>query len=69
MPLVFAGINENLIIQDVKGKEEQKRFLSSLGFVKGAKIKVVAKNDQNLIVNVKDARIAIGKEIAIKIVV
>lgn len=69
MPLIYANVNENLIIQDVKGKDEQKRFLNSLGFVKGATIKVVAKNNENLIVNIKDVRVAIGKEIAIKIMV
>lgn len=69
MPLIYASVNENLIIQDVKGKDEQRRFLNSLGFVKGAIIKVVAKNNENLIVNVKDVRVAIGKEIAIKIMV
>ena len=67
MPLIFASMNTPLIVKDVKGQEKQVRFLQNLGFVKGANIQVVNKNGNNLIVNVKDTRVALGKDIANKI--
>ena len=69
MPLIFASMNTPLIVKDVKGQEKQVRFLQNLGFVKGANIQVVNKNGNNLIVNVKDTRVALGKDIANKILV
>ncbi|MDY5997063.1 MAG: FeoA family protein [Erysipelotrichaceae bacterium] len=69
MPLIFASMNTPLIVKDVKGQDKQIRFLQNLGFVKGANIQVVNKNGNNLIVNVKDTRVALGKDIANKILV
>ena len=69
MPLIFAIMNTPLIVKDVKGQEKQIRFLKNLGFVKGANIQVINKNGNNLIVNVKDTRVALGKDIANKILV
>ena len=69
MPLIFASMNTPLIVKDVKGQEKQVRFLQNLGFVNGANIQVVNKNGNNLIVNVKDTRVALGKDIANKILV
>ena len=69
MPLIFASMNTPLIVKDVKGQEKQIRFLKNLGFVKGANIQVINKNGNNLIVNVKDTRVALGKDIANKILV
>ncbi len=67
MPLLMAGLGEANKIVTVKGKEETKRFLASLGFVKGAEITVVTEFGGNLIVNVKDARVALSKVMAAKI--
>ena len=69
MPLIFASMNTPLIVKDVKGQEKQVRFLQNLGFVKGANIQVINKNGSNLIVSVKDTRVALGKDIANKILV
>lgn len=69
MPLIFASMNTPLIVKDVKGQDKQVRFLQNLGFVKGANIQVVNKNGNNIIVNVKDTRVALGKDIANKILV
>ncbi len=60
---------ESTIISKVGGKEETKRFLENLGFVTGGKITVVSTIGGNIIVNIKDSRIAIGKDMANKIMV
>ena len=56
-------------IKKIGGKEETRRFLESLGFVVGGIVTVVADISGNLIVNVKESRVAIIKEMANKIMV
>lgn len=56
-------------IKRVGGKEETRRFLENLGFVQGAKVTVVSQIGGNVIVNVKESRVAIGKDMANKIMV
>jgi ferrous iron transport protein A len=60
---------EKSIIKKVGGKEETRKFLEKLGFVTGGEVTVVSEISGNLIVNVKDSRVAIGKDMANKIVV
>ncbi|MBQ6602510.1 MAG: ferrous iron transport protein A [Eubacterium sp.] len=69
MPLAFAGVGEDVIIRKVGGKPEVKKHLENLGFVAGGSVKVISETAGNLIVNVKEARIAISKEMAAKIMV
>lgn len=69
MPLSMVKEGEPNTIQRVGGNEETKRFLENLGFVTGAKVTVVSMVEGNIIVNVKDSRIAIGKDMANKIMV
>lgn len=69
MPLSMAGTGEENIIKKVGGKEETRRFLEGLGFVTGGSVKVVSEINGNLIVNVKDSRVAIGRDMANKIMV
>ncbi|MCR5610027.1 MAG: ferrous iron transport protein A [Lachnospiraceae bacterium] len=69
MPLTMVKEGETAKIIKVGGKEETKKFIEKLGFVSGAVIKVVSKTDGNLIVNIKDSRVAIGKDMANKITV
>lgn len=69
MPLTMAKEGEPTVIHKVGGKEETKRFLENLGFVVGGMVTVVSEIGGNLIVNVKDSRIAIGKDMANKIIV
>lgn len=64
MPLVFAKQGEANFIKKVTGKEETRLFLEELGFVAGAAVTVVSSLGGNLIVNVKDSRIAIDKNMA-----
>ena len=69
MPLSMMGIGEKSIIKKVGGKEETKRFLENLGFVIGGTVTVVSSIGGSIIVNVKDTRVAIGKDMANKIMV
>lgn len=69
MPLSMAKTGEPNVIKRVGGKEETKRFLKSLGFVAGGMVTVVSEINGNMIVNVKDSRVAIGKDMANKIMV
>lgn len=67
MPLLMARRGETNKISAVRGKDEIKRFLANLGFVEGSAVTVISEIDGNLIVNVKDARIALSKQMAGKI--
>lgn len=69
MPLSMVKAGEPIVIRKVGGKEETRRFLEGLGFVAGGEVTVVSEMDGNMIVNVKDSRVAIGKEMANKIIV
>ena len=69
MPLVLADIGEDNTIKKVGGSPEVKKHLEDLGFVVGGNIKIISKLGGNYIVNVKEARIAISKEMAQKIMV
>ncbi len=64
MPLLLAKEGESNYIKKVTGKEETRLFLEKLGFVAGAAITVVSSIGGNLIVNVKDSRVAIDKNMA-----
>lgn len=69
MPLTFVKPGEKTTIKKVGGKEETKKFLETLGFVTGGFVTVVNQINGNVIVNVKESRIAISKEMAGKIMV
>ena len=69
MNLFTAPINTPLKIIKVKMEGIQERQLSNMGFVTESEIMIISESSGNLIVNVKDCRVAIGKEIAQKIVV
>lgn len=69
MPLTMVSTGESNIIKKVGGKEETKKFLEKLGFVVGGAVTVISQTGGNLIVNVKDSRIAIGRDMANKIMV
>ena len=64
MPITMAGIGEKCKIQKIGGNEETRRFLANLGFVTGAEISVVSAISGNVIVNVKDARVAVNSDMA-----
>ena len=69
MPLTMVKAGEPNVIRKVGGKEETRKFLEELGFVAGGFVTVVTEMGGNLIVNVKDSRVAIGKDMANKIMV
>lgn len=69
MPLSMVNEGETNVIKKIGGKEETRKFLENLGFVTGGSVTVVSEIGGNLIVNVKDSRVAIGKDMANKIMV
>ena len=69
MPLTMAGIGEVNTILKIGGNEETRRFLANLGFVTGTEISVVSAIGGNVIVNVKDARVAVNSDMARHIIV
>lgn len=69
MPLSLANVGEDNIIKKIGGKPEVKKHLENLGFVVGGTVKVISTLGGNVIVNVKEARIAISKEMARRIMV
>lgn len=69
LPLTMASQGEPVIIKKIGGKQETKKFLEALGFVVGGTVTVVSEINGNMIVNVKDSRVAIGKDMANKIMV
>ena len=69
MPLSFADIEEDNIIRKIGGSPEVKKHLENLGFVVGGSVKIVNRLGDNVIVNVKEARVAISREMALKIMI
>lgn len=69
MPLTFANKGIPVIIKKVGGKDEVRRHLENLGFVSGGEITVISELSGNMIVNVKNTRIAISKAMANRIMV
>lgn len=69
MPLSMINEGATGTVARVGGKEKTRRFLENLGFVPGVSVTVISKLGGNMIVNVKDSRIAIGNDMANKIMV
>ena len=69
MPLNMIGIGNSSEVVRVSGNEEIKRYLGNLGFVPGSRVTLLSDNMGNVIVNIKDSRIAINKDMACHIMV
>ncbi len=69
MPLTMAKVGEPNTIKRIGGREETKKFLENLGFVTGGVVTVVSEIGGNMILNVKDSRVALGKDMANKIMI
>lgn len=69
MPLTMLKTGEKEIIKKVGGREDTRRFLENLGFTVGGEATVVAQLGGNVIVSVKDSRVAVSREMACKIMV
>lgn len=69
MPLTLATAGEENIIKKIGGNPETRKFLENLGFVAGGTVTVISEISGNVIVNVKESRVAVSKEMASKIMV
>ena len=69
MPLTLAAAGEERYIKHIGGRTETRQFLESMGFVTGTMVRVLSEMSGNVIVQVKDTRVAISKEMASKIMV
>ena len=67
MPLTLANVGEENMIRKIGGSPEVKKHLENLGFVAGGNVTVITAMGGNVIVNVKETRVAISKEMAQKI--
>jgi len=69
MPLTVTKIGEENSIKKVGGRDETRKFLENLGFIPGSHVTIITKNSGNVIVSIKESRIAISQEMAAKIMV
>lgn len=69
MSLTLANLGEENIIRKVGGSADTRKFLENLGFVAGGTVTVISEICGNVIVNVKDSRVAVSREMAQKIMV
>ena len=69
MPLTLSHWGQQATVREVRGKDESRKFLANLGFVPGAAVMVVSELSGNLIVSVKDTRVALSKSMANRIFV
>ena len=69
MPLNLANLDEEFMIRRIGGSQEVRQHLENLGFVVGGNVTVVTSLGGNIIVNVKESRVAISEEMARKIMV
>ena len=67
MPLSMAKMGETVTIKKIGGKDEVRQHMAELGFVVEERVTVVNEMNGNLILQVKDSRIALGKALAAKI--
>ena len=64
MPLTMAKIGEKNFVKRIGGKDQTRHFLENLGFYEGSEVTVISQLNGNVIVSVKDSRVAISKEMA-----
>jgi ferrous iron transport protein A len=69
MPLTMVGTGNTNTIKKIGGRNETKLFLEKLGFVQGCPVTVIAENSGNIIVKVKESRVAVSREMARHIMV
>ncbi|MBA5850877.1 ferrous iron transport protein A [Clostridium sp. cel8] len=69
MPLILAAKGNEINIRKIIGNDETKRFLNSLGFVVGEKVKIISELGGNFIINIKDSRVALDESMARRIIV
>ncbi len=67
MPLTLVNAGENVRVKMIRGKDDTRRFLETLGFTEDAEVVVVAELGGNMIINVKGTRVAVSKAMAARI--
>jgi len=69
MPLTMSKAGDTVTIQKITGKDEVRQHLAELGFVVGETVTIVSEISGNLIIQVKEARIALDKTLAMRVIV
>ena len=69
MPLTMARPGEAILIRKISGKDKTKSFLESLGFVAGERVTLVSEMAGNVIINVKNTRVALDRAMASRIII
>ena len=69
IPLIYADMNEKNVVRKVTGKPEVRRHLADIGFVTGAVVSVISGVNGNLLVSVKDSKIALDRDLAARIMI
>ncbi len=69
MPVAMANIGDVNIIRKITGQDEVRKHLAELGFVVGEPISVVSELGGSLILSVKDSRIALNRDMAMRVIV
>ena len=69
MPLAMAEVGETNTIKKISGRDEVRRHLAELGFVVGEEVHLVSRLGGNLILSVKDSRVALDKSMALRIII
>ena len=69
MPLSMAGIGEINTIRKITGRDDVRKHLAELGFVVGEEVRIVSDMGGNLILSVKDCRVALNKDMAMRVMI
>ena len=69
MPLAMAEVGETNIIRKIIGRDDVRRHLAELGFVVGEEVRLVSRLGGNLILSVKDSRVALDASMALRIMI
>lgn len=69
MPLTMARVGEQFTIKKINGKDDTIKFLNNLGLIEGHEVTIVSSIGGNLIVNVKDTRVALDRQLSNRILV
>lgn len=69
MPLGMANVGDTNIIKKITGRDEVRQHLAELGFVVGAEVRIVSELGGNMILSVKDSRIALDRTMAMRIMI
>ena len=69
LPLSMAEVGEANIIRKISGRDDVRRHLAELGFVVGEEVRLVSRLGGNLILSVKDSRVALDESMALRIMI